>query len=257
MTTESIIGHTVIGSGPEKVIILHGWWGDYTAYAAMLPYLDGERFTYAFMDYRGYGKSAHMAGDHTIEQIANDAISLADYLDWEKFHAVGHSMGGMAVQKIMGKAYGRVKSVIAITPAPACGSPLDGDGRILFHGATKSDENRIGILNFLTSGRLSDSWYNYMVRRSHETTTEDAFHDYMLAWTETDFVDEVRGNDTPLLALVGEYDQGITADAMTQTLLEWYPNATFDIIQNSGHFPMSETPPRLATLMENYLMKNS
>ena len=257
MTTEDIIGHTLVGSGPQKVIILHGWWGDYTAYNAMLPYLDGEKFTYAFMDYRGYGKSVHMAGDHTIEQIADDAIALADDLGWKKFHAVGHSMGGMAVQKIMVKASGRVTSVFAITPVPACGSPLDKDGRALFHGAGADDENRKAILNFLTSGRLSDSWYDYMVRRSRETTTAEAFHDYMLAWTETDFTEEVRGNETPILVLVGEYDQAITADAMTQTLLEWCPNATFDIIQNSGHFPMAETPVRLATIMENFLIKNS
>ncbi len=257
MTSKDIIGHTIVGTGPEKILILHGWWGDYSAYEAMLPYLDSKSFTYAFMDYRGYGKSIDMVGDHSIEQIATDAIALADYLGWEKFHAVGHSMGGMAVQKIMQKAFGRVKSVIAITPVPASGSPLDEDGRTLFHGAANSDENRTGILNFITSSRLSKSWYDYIVRRSHETTTTEAFHDYMLAWTETDFLDEVIGNETPVLVLVGENDQAITADAMTQTLLDWYPNATFDIIQNSGHFPMSETPVRLAMIMENYLYKHS
>lgn len=256
MSTEGVIGHTLIGTGSEKVIILHGWWGDYTSYESMLPYLDGKVFTYAFMDYRGYGKSIKMPGPHTIKQIANDAIALADHLEWDKFHAVGHSMGGMTVQKIICEALGRVKSAVAITPVPASGSPLDVDGKILFHGAAKSDENRLGILNFITSGRLSKGWYDYIIRRSHETTTLDAFHDYMLAWTETDFADEVKGNETPLLVLVGEYDQAITADAMTHSLLEWCPNATFDIIQNSGHFPMSETPVRLAKIMEDYLYKN-
>ncbi|MCF6196127.1 MAG: alpha/beta hydrolase, partial [Emcibacter sp.] len=101
MDTKDVIGHTLVGSGPQKVIILHGWWGDYTAYSAMLPYLDGAQFTYAFMDYRGYGKSSDMAGPHSIEQIAQDAIRLADYLNWDEFHAIGHSMGGMAVQKII------------------------------------------------------------------------------------------------------------------------------------------------------------
>ncbi|PCI31741.1 MAG: alpha/beta hydrolase [Alphaproteobacteria bacterium] len=257
MAPEGIIGHTVIGSGPEKVIILHGWWGDYTAYGSMLPFLDRDSFTYAFMDCRGYGKSREMTGHHSIDQIAADALALADHLGWDEFHTIGHSMGGMVVQKIMHKAVGRVKSAVAITPVPASGSSLDEDGRALFHGAATNDDNRIGILNFLTSSRLSKSWYNYVVRRSHETTSIEAFHDYMLAWTETDFVDEVKGNETPLLVLVGEYDQAITAEAMTHTLLEWFPNATFDIIQNSGHFPMLETPARLATLMENYLYKHS
>jgi len=256
MKSESVIGHTLIGSGPEKVIILHGWWSDYTAYEAMLPYLDGESFTYAFMDYRGYGKSMHIAGAHSIDQISQDAIALADHLGWDRFHAVGHSMGGMSVQKIMHQAAGRVKSVVAVAPVPACGSPLDEAGRALFHGAADNDENRRGILKFLTGDRLSDSWYGYLIRRSRETTKAAAFHDYMLAWTETDFSDEVIGNETPVLVLVGEYDQAITADAMTHSLLEWYPNATFDIIGNSGHFPMAETPVRLATLMEDYMRKH-
>ena len=256
MKTEEIIGHTLVGSGPEKVVILHGWWGDYTAYEAMLPYLDGEFFTYAFMDYRGYGKSRAIEGKHTIEEIANDAIHLADHLGWQEFHAIGHSMGGMTVQKIMQLVADRVKSVVAITPVPACGSPLDEEGKALFHGAALKDENRLGILNFITSGRLSESWHNYIVRRSHETTIRSAFHDYMLAWTETDFSKDVMGNKTPVLVLVGEFDQAITADAMTHTLLEWYPHATFDIIQNSGHFPMAETPVRLAALMEGYMKKH-
>ncbi|MCF8474584.1 MAG: alpha/beta hydrolase [Emcibacter sp.] len=255
MGKQDIIGHTLIGSGKEKVIILHGWWGDYTAYEAMLPYLDSKNFTYAFMDYREYGKSLNITGNHTIEEIANDAIKLVDFLGWKKFHAVGHSMGGMAVQKIMGKESGRVKSVVAITPVPACGSPLDADGRTLFHGAAKNDENRFAVLNFITSGRLSASWYDYIIRRSHETTTVKAFHDYMLAWTETDFSDDIKGNKTPILALVGEYDQAITADTMEKTLLTWYPNATLGIIRNSGHFPMSETPVWLTTVMENYMKK--
>lgn len=256
MANEQIIGHTLLGQGPEKVVILHGWWGDYTAYDAMMPFLDGENFTYAFMDYRGYGKSHAIDGQHTIEEIASDALHLADSLGWEKFHAIGHSMGGMAVQKIMQMADKRVKSVVAITPVPACGSPLDEAGKTLFHSAAVKDENRLGILNFLTSGRLSDSWYKYTLRRSRETTTETAFHDYMLAWTETDFSKSVVGNSTPVLVLVGEFDQAITADAMTHTLLEWYPHATFDIIQNSGHFPMAETPVRLATIMEDYMKKH-
>ncbi len=254
---DKIIGHTLLGSGPEKVIILHGWWGDYTAYEAMLPYLDGGKFTYAFMDYRGYGKSMGLAGDHSIDRIAGDAMALADALGWKKFHAVGHSMGGMAVQKITCRAVGRVKSAVAITPVPACGSPLDEEGRALFHGATENDGNRLAILNFLTSARLSPGWYDYIVRRSHETTITAAFHDYMLAWTETDFAEEVRGNPTPLLVLVGEYDQAITEQAMRQTLLDYYPGATLEVISNSGHFPMAETPVWLATLMERYLSAHS
>jgi len=45
-----IIGHTIYGSGKEGVIVLHGWLGDYTVFEPMLPYLDTDTFTSAFMD---------------------------------------------------------------------------------------------------------------------------------------------------------------------------------------------------------------
>ena len=48
------IGHTIIGSGSQGVLVLPGWMGDYTVFNPMLPYLDTGSFTYAFVDYRGY-----------------------------------------------------------------------------------------------------------------------------------------------------------------------------------------------------------
>ncbi|WP_138379656.1 alpha/beta fold hydrolase [Luteithermobacter gelatinilyticus] len=256
MTEQKLVGHTVFGSGPEKVIVLHGWWGDHSAYANIFPYLDTDTFSYVFMDYRGYGKSRSMTGEHSIKEIAQDVLALADHLGWPKFHVMGHSMGGMVVQRLMADAPTRLKSAVAVTPVPACGAPLDDEGKELFHNAASQDENRLAILNFLTSGRLSESWYRYMVRRSRETTTEAAFHKYMLAWTETDFAEDARGAEVPLLCLVGEYDQAITADAMRQTCLEWYPKATLDVMANSGHFPMMETPVQLITMAETYMKKH-
>ena len=47
--------------------------------------------------------------------------------------------------------------------------------------------------------------------------------------------------------------KGITADAMKATYLAWYPNATLEILKNSGHVPMHETPVALATAIERFL----
>ena len=46
-----------LGDGPTRVIALHGWFGNHRAFAPLWPYLDGVRFSYVFMDYRGYGRS--------------------------------------------------------------------------------------------------------------------------------------------------------------------------------------------------------
>jgi len=74
---------------------LHGWMGDYSVFRPMFDFLDTDTFTYAFVDYRGYGQSKDLAGDYTMAEISADAIALADHLGWQQFHLIGHSMGGM------------------------------------------------------------------------------------------------------------------------------------------------------------------
>ena len=136
------ISHTLIGSGDEKVIALHGWFSDHSGYAPMFDYLDGDSFSYAFMNYRGCGDAMEIPGDHTMDEIAADALTLADQLGWQKFHIVGHSMGGKAAQKIAAIAPDRVKSAVCLTPVPAAAIPLDEDGHQLFYGAPENDQNK-------------------------------------------------------------------------------------------------------------------
>ena len=88
------IGHTLVGKGKEGVVVLHGWFGDYAVFEPTFNALDLDAFTYAFMDYRGYGKSKAMTGDYSMKEIAADALGLVNELGWDQFHLIGHSMGG-------------------------------------------------------------------------------------------------------------------------------------------------------------------
>jgi pimeloyl-ACP methyl ester carboxylesterase len=251
------IGHTLVGGGPERVIVMHGWLADHTVFAPILPYLDAARFSYAFVDYRGYGKSRDIAGNHDMAELAGDAIALADHLGWRRIHLVGHSMGGMAIQRVILDAAGRVKSAVAITPVPASGVPLEGEHLALFAGAAENDANRRAIVDFSTGSRLSGAWLDWMVTNSRKTTTQKAFADYFIAWSRTNFVAEIQGNATPMLVLPGEHDAGLTADVMRATYLAWLPRAELEVMPNSGHYPMQEVPAYLATIVEKFLGKHS
>jgi pimeloyl-ACP methyl ester carboxylesterase len=247
------IGHKTYGSGDSGVIVLHGWFGDHTVFNPVVPFLDTDTFTYAFMDYRGYGLSRDIAGEHSMQEIADDAVTLADELGWDQFHLIGHSMGGMALMRVATDHQARVKSGVALTPVPPSGVPLDEDSVALFSGAIEKDENRRAILDFTTGGRLSGRWLDLHVRRSRETTTVEAYADYLQAWTQTNFADETKGLELPLLVCPGEHDGALTADVMRQTYMEWYPNATLEVLPNSGHYPMQEIPVYLTTLTENFM----
>ena len=71
-----MIGHFVHGNGPVRALVLHGWLGDWRAFEPMLASLDPGRYTLAFLDYRGYGRSKSSIGPFDIDTIVQDAAAL-------------------------------------------------------------------------------------------------------------------------------------------------------------------------------------
>jgi pimeloyl-ACP methyl ester carboxylesterase len=245
--------HIRVGRGPRRIIALHGWFGSAGSWEAYAKVLDEERFSYAFMDYRGYGGAKNMKGEFTMQEISSDALALADALGWERFSLIGHSMGGKAVQQVLAEAPARVQKLVALTPVPASGVPFDDEGWKLFSSAAASAEARKGIINFSTGNRLSDAWLDRMVEHSLENSTPEAFAAYLLAWAKGDFSARVKGNPVPVLVMVGEHDPALNAEAMRATFMQWYPNARLETIANAGHYPMDETPVALASAIERFL----
>lgn len=251
------IGHWSVGHGPRRVLALHGWFGDETCFDPMRDALSLDEFTYAFMAYRGYGLSRQQRGEYTMKEIAADALALADALAWESFSLIGHSMGGMAVQRVLADAPRRVEKLVAVAPVPASGVAFDPESWKLFEGAARSLDNRRGIIDFSTGGRLSKAWIDRIARYSAETATVEAFAAYLSAWAKTDFHAEIAGKRLPVKVIIGAHDQALTEDAMKATYLAWYPNAELEVMANAGHYPMNETPAALATSIEAFLRKDA
>jgi len=241
------------GDGEHKVLVLHGWFGDASAWRSWTDHLDGDRFSYAFMDYRGYGDSRHAAGDYSMAEISADAITLADELGWEKFSVLGHSMGGMAAQRVLVDVPDRVRKVVGVSPVPASGVPFDDEGWALFSGAAKEPDNRRAIIDLTTGNRLCGTWLDRMVQHSMDRSVPEAVSGYLEAWARTDFHEQVSGNDTPVLVIVGEHDPALGAPVMEQTFGQWYPNVELEVFPNAGHYAMEETPVALATSVERFL----
>ena len=249
------MGNTVIaiGTGPRKVLALHGWFGSAENWGPWMEVLDTQRFTYVFMDYRGYGGSQHLKGDFTLEEIAADALATADRLGWKRFSLVGHSMGGAAIQHVLAKAPQRVQALVGITPVPVSGVPFDAQGRQLFDSAARDPQARRGILDFSTGNRLSSRWLDAMLARSLQGSTVDAFAAYLPAWADTDISDRLKNASVPVKVIVGEHDPALTEAFMRDTWLRLYPHAQIEVMRNAGHYPMDETPVALATSVEQFL----
>jgi pimeloyl-ACP methyl ester carboxylesterase len=243
----------VVGTGPRHVLALHGWFGSAAGWGPFADLLDGDRYSVAFVDYRGYGARRGEPGDFSLAEIAADALAAADGLGWSDFVVMGHSMGGSAMQRVLADAPDRVRGLVGISPVPSTGVPFDEQGWQLFSSAAEDRGSRFAIIDLTTGNRLSAAWVDRMVQFSLDQSDVPAFAGYLEAWAHTDFSAEVHGNPVPVLVVVGEHDPALGAPVMQQTFLQQYPNASLEVLPNAGHYAMFETPVALLTSVERFL----
>ncbi|MDX8121985.1 alpha/beta hydrolase [Janthinobacterium sp. GMG2] len=245
-----------VGHGPHAVIVLHGWFGDAHAFGPMEAALDGSAFSYVFMDNRGYGGMRGAPGTYSMDEVARDALALADALGFATFSVVGHSMGGMALEWLALLAPLRLRKLVAVAPVPSCGVAFDGAARQRFLDASGNVQARRAIIDRSTGERLPAAWLDWKAKYSWESADQAAFAAYFLAWSGTDFSEDIKAArvELPLLALVGEHDPRFDAGLMRRTYLAWYPQARLEVLGNAGHYPMNETPLALAASIETFLL---
>ncbi|MEV7413809.1 alpha/beta hydrolase [Streptomyces sp. NPDC089919] len=247
------IAHRTVGTGPRRVVVLHDWFGTSDNWGSVLDYLDPRAFTYAFLDYRGYGRRKGEEGRYDLPEIAGDVLALADELGWETFSLIGHSMGGKAAQQVLVGAPGRVERIVGLAPVPAAPYPMDEPTHALFHGAAEDPEKRRIILDLVTGNRASAHWLDRMVDHSVTVSRPEAFARYLDSWTGLDLSDAVKGNTVPVLVLAGAYDLALTEEVMRGTWQVWYPHCEVRVLPGTGHYPMHETPVALVTAVEAFL----
>jgi pimeloyl-ACP methyl ester carboxylesterase len=252
-----MIGHFIHGHGPEHVLVLHGWLGDWRVFEPMLPALDEARLSLAFLDYRGYGRSKHLDGPFDLATIAADALALADALNWETFHLIGHSMGGKAALRVAANDPHRARRLLAITPVWAGQVPFDTETLAVFRGAAKEVRLREAIIANTGGGRQSAAWARNLAARSCEVSSCEAFGSYFESWAFDDFASELRQLETVTKVLVGSHDAGISREWVASTWLQYLSHASLEILPEAGHYPMLQTPVALASVVEAFLLSEA
>lgn len=120
MRTASGIWHEVVGTG-DPVLMLMGFGMRGLVWRPQVEELKLHHAV-ATYDNRGLGQTPFPDGPFSLVDMAEDALEVADSLGWDRFHAVGVSMGGMIAQELAIRHPDRLKSLALLATQP--GGPL-------------------------------------------------------------------------------------------------------------------------------------
>ena len=246
--------YVTVGSGYHHVLAIHGWFGSARGWGSFPDFIDGSAYTYVFMDLRGYGDRRHTTGAFTVDEVAADALAVADDLGWDRFSVVGHSMGAKFAHRVLLQAPHRVRKLVGLNAVPAGQMPMDNESWALFSGAPTEPRNRAAIIDFTTGNKLTKTFINHVVQHSLDNSTVEAFAAYLQAWAKSDFSAQAKVDTaTPVKLIVGVNDPALSANLMEQTWMVFFPYAQLTILPDAGHYPMFESPVSLATSIEEFL----
>lgn len=250
-----MIGYELVGSGKSGVVVLNDWMCDTSTWDGARAFLDQERFTWAFSDLRGYGRSRGRPGSHDVKEAATDVLEVADELGWARFSVVGHSMSALVALHLGQQRPDRIERAVLLTPPPptsfgADDATLDSMRAV----ALGDDARRRHAMKVMWGDRLSDGWIRFKAERWRVCSDTEAVAGYVRMFARDGLPDPRATVGVPVLAVTGEHDAEVMRhDAVTRLLQPLCERLVVTPIAESGHYPMQETPPLLVTIATRFL----
>ena len=208
------------GTG-QPVFFHHGWPLSSDDWDAQMMFFLENGFRVLAHDRRGHGRSTQTANGHDMDTYAADVAELTQALDLKDAIHVGHSTGGGEVIRYVAKhGKGRVSKAIlisAVTPIMVKsgtnpeGVPMSVFDEIRLNTATHRQQyfqdftipfygyNREGAK---ISQGIRDNWW-----RQGMMGAIKAHYDCIKVFSETDFTEDLKSVDIPVLVMHGEDDQ--------------------------------------------------
>jgi non-heme chloroperoxidase len=205
----------------QPVVFHHGWPLSGDDWDGQMMFFLNQGYRVIAHDRRGHGRSTQVSGGHDMDTYASDVAELTRALDLKDAIHVGHSTGGGEVIRYASK-FGKdrvAKAVLisAVTPLMVKtannpdGIPLSVFDEIREGTATKRPQyfqdftmpfygyNRPGAK---ISQGIRDNWWRQGMIGGIKAHVEG-----IKAFSETDFTEDLKSVDIPVLVLHGEDDQ--------------------------------------------------
>ncbi|WP_019119754.1 alpha/beta fold hydrolase [Brevibacillus massiliensis] len=188
----------------------------------------------------------------TTERYVETIMAFIEAVGIESPIVMGCSMGGSITLELAYRYPERFRGVIGL------GAAARTEGRFneyLFHPQVNGGElcatNVYGLLAPQSPEVLRRrAWWIYS-QGSPGIYYGDIYF-YSEEWDATDRVGRINTEECPVFLLTGEYDYSCTPE-MSRKTAEKIPGASFQVMKEMGHFPMTENPDLFKKYLEPVL----
>jgi non-heme chloroperoxidase len=253
------------GTG-QPIVFSHGWPLSADDWDNQMLFFLGQGYRVIAHDRRGHGRSTQTGDGHDMDHYASDLAELTEHLDLRDAIHVGHSTGGGEVAHYIGQhGEERVSRAVLIGAVPPLmvqtESNPDGLPKSVFDDLqAQLAANRSEFYRALPSGPFYG--FNRPGATSSEAVIENwwrqgmmggakAHYDGIVAFSQTDFTDDLKKMTVPTLVMHSKDDQIVPYVASGPRSAELLQNGTLKTYEGFPHgMPTTQADTINADLLE-------
>jgi len=251
----------------QPIVFSHGWPLSADDWDNQMMFFLGQGYRVIAVDRRGHGRSTQVSDGHDMDHYAADLAAVTAHLDLKNAIHVGHSTGGGEVTRYVarhGQPQGRVAKAVLISSVPPLmvkteanpgGLPKD-----VFDGLqAQLAANRSQFYRDLPEGPFYG--FNRPGAKSSEAIIANwwrqgmmggakAHYDGVVAFSQTDFTEDLKAISVPVLVMHGDDDQIVPYADAGLLSVKLVQNGTLKIYKGFPHgMPTTEAPTINADLL--------
>jgi non-heme chloroperoxidase len=250
----------------QPIVFSHGWPLSSDDWDAQLLFFVGQGYRVIAHDRRGHGRSTQVGDGHDMDHYADDLRAVVEHLDLRDAIHVGHSTGGgEVIHYIARHGEDRVAKAAIISAVPPLMVQTDANPeglpkKVFDDFQTELATSRSKFYWAVASG----PFYNYdkHPEQSSAPVIENwwrqgmmggakAGYDGIVAFSQTDFTEDLKKIQVPVLVMHSEDDQIVPYVASGPKSAELLANGTLKTYQGFPHgMPTTEHETINADLLE-------